>query len=68
MQKNSTNTEQTILDNITDKYVLSEMVFGGVDGSNMLSRCYNLLYVWAAAKMGRMVSLPVTAQRLKFQQ
>lgn len=51
MQKSSANTTQTVLGNITDNYVLSELC--GVDGCNMLSGCYSLPYVWAAAKMGR---------------
>lgn len=53
MQRNSTNPERTVLDNVIDKCVLSEMMLCGVNGCNMLSGCYGLLYVWAAAKMGR---------------
>lgn len=44
MQRSSTSAEQTVLDNITDKYILSEMVLCGGDGCNMLSG-YSLLYV-----------------------
>lgn len=53
MQRDSNKTEQTVPDNMTDKYVLSELVYFGVDGSNVISGYYSLLYICAAAKRER---------------
>ena len=53
MQRESNKTEQMVPEDMTDKYVLSELVLFGVHGSNMISGYYSLLCIWAAAKRER---------------